>query len=241
MQSSREDGMSTTMTKTAKNTEKLDYPGKEEEQPVMNMIRARIFVAEKGALMVMTDLGPLSCHMAASCLLRPECGDLALVATPGDHQGQAYVLAVLERAEPHAAMHVDLGHGARLEAENGDVEIRAGADLRLNAGADLDASASGMTFTASSVRWLSHVFSVLGSTVETICSLWRETSTDRETSAQTWTQRLGDCHRHVQDLDETQAGVSRTLARDTALLHGRVSYVQAEEFVKVDGQEVHLG
>jgi len=35
--------------------------------------------------------------------------------------------------------------------------------------------------------------------------------------------------------------VSRTLARDTALLHGRVSYVQAEEFVKVDGQEVHLG
>ena len=33
----------------------------------------------------------------------------------------------------------------------------------------------------------------------------------------------------------------RTLARDTALLHGRVTYVQAEEFVKVDGEEVHLG
>lgn len=233
--------MSTTMTNVSARNPAADCPGTEEKEPVMTMTRARIFMAEKGALMVMTDLGPLSCRMAASCLLRPECGDLALVATPEDHQGQAYVLAVLERAEPHAAMHVDLGHGARLEAESGDVEIRAGADLRLSAGAGLDASASSMTFAASSVRWLTHVFSVLSSTVETVCSLWRESSTDRETSAQTWTQRLGDCHRHVQDLDETQAGVSRTLARETALLHGRVSYVQAEEFVKVDGQEVHLG
>lgn len=33
----------------------------------------------------------------------------------------------------------------------------------------------------------------------------------------------------------------RTLARDTAVQHGRVTYVQAEEFVEADGQEVRLG
>jgi hypothetical protein len=213
----------------------------EHMQSAMAVSRGRIQVAAEGLLTVMTESGPLACRAAAGCLVRPESGDLALVVLPNSPKEMAYVLAVLERAQADSPMHIDLGAGARLESEKGCVEIAAGADLRLRAGAQLEASADSISFVSRAMHWLTHTFSLLGRTVEVVCSVWRESSRERETTAQTWTQRLGDCRRHVQDLDETQAGMSRTLARETALLHGRVTYVQAEELVKVDGGEVHLG
>ena len=207
----------------------------------MNLARGRILVAEEGLLAVMTEAGPLACRVAASCLVRPEIGDLALIVLPDNPRAAAYVLAVLERAEADQAMHIDLRAGARLVSERGGVEITAGTDLRLQAGAQLSATGESISFVSGAVRWLTQTFSLVGKTVEVVCSVWRESSRERETTAETWTQRMGDCRRHVQDLDETQAGMSRTLARETALVHGRVTYVQAEEFVKVDGGEVHLG
>ncbi|MFW6105858.1 MAG: DUF3540 domain-containing protein [Desulfovermiculus sp.] len=206
-----------------------------------DLIQARVLVAEDGLLMIVSELGTHACKRAASCLLRPQSGDLALAFLPRVKSENAYILAVLERADPDASLHIDLGPGARLATESGLLELSSGSDMHLRAENTLEATAQGMTFVSSWVRWLSHTFSLLGQTVEAVCAIWRESSKDRETTAETWTQRLGDCHRHVQDLDETQAGTSRTLARETALVHGRVTYLQAEEFVKADGQEVHLG
>jgi hypothetical protein len=191
--------------------------------------------------MAMTGLGAISCKTAASCLVQPEAEDLVLVSLPEQDGDAAYILAVLERSEKKSVMRLHLGSGACITAENGPVEIAAGTDLRLSAGNHMEASAPDMSFVSSSVRWLTQVFSLAGKTVEAVCPVWRESCKERETTAETWVQHLGDCHRHVQDLDETQAGTTRTLAREIALLHGRVTYVQAEEFVKVDGQEVHLG
>ncbi len=218
-----------------------ESPRAEDHEQNAGIIRARVLVAEDGLLMIGSCWGTHTCRRAASCLLRPESGDLALVSLPREANEAAYILAVLERAEPDAPLTVDLNPGAHLAADSGAVRISSGTDLHLHAEENLEASAQGMTFLSKSARWLSHSFSVLGQTVEAVCSLWRESSKERETTAETWTQRLGDCHRHVQDLDETQTGTSRTLARDTALVHGRVTYLQAEEFVKADGQEVHLG
>lgn len=210
-------------------------------QDALRLSRGRILVAEAEALTVMTETGPWAARAAASCLVRPECGDLVLLALPTTKKEHAYVLAVLERAAAQTAMQIDLGAGARLCAPQGPVEIAAGTDLRLSAGGQMEATAQEMTFTSGAVRWLTQAFSLLSKSVAAVCSVWKETSRERETTAQVWTQRLGDSYRHIQDLDETQAGMSRTLARETALLHGRVTYVQAEEFVKVDGGEVHLG
>ncbi len=209
--------------------------------PEMRLIRGRILVAEAELLTVMTESGPLTGRAAASCLVRPECGDLVLLALPLNKKEAAYVLAVLERAAAETAMQIDLGAGARLSADKGAVEIAAGTDLRLSAGGRMEASAQTVTFTSAAVHWLTHTFCLLSKTVEAVCSVWKESSRERETTSEVWTQRLGDSYRHVQDLDETQAGMSRTLARETALVHGRVTYVQAEEFVKIDGGEVHLG
>lgn len=219
----------------------LDDPVQQGHEQPQRLARSRVLMAQQDLLVVMTDLGPVSCRLAASCLVQPETDDQVLVSLPGNNREPAYILAVLERVAPQTAMNINLGAGAHISSENGPVEITAGTDLRLEAKVRLEAAASSMTFTSSAVRWLTQTFSLLGKTVEAVCSVWRESSRDKETTSETWIQRLGDCHRHIQDLDETQAGTSRTLARDTALLHGRVSYVQAEEFVKVDGQEVHLG
>jgi hypothetical protein len=208
----------------------------------------RLLAAGETFAVADTPLGALSCQRAASCLLRPEAGDLALVALPSPGRGAAFILAVLERAEAGSPATLDLASGARLCAAEGGVHIEAAQGISLSTPAQLSASAGGMSFASGemnfatgSVRWLADSFSFVGKLLELVSQRFTETAAERETQAGTWTQRLGDSYRHVEELDETQAGMVRTLARDTALLHGRVTHVQAEEFVKVDGQEVHLG
>lgn len=208
----------------------------------------RLLAAGETFAVADTPLGALSCQRAASCLLRPEAGDLALVALPEPGRGAAFILAVLERAEAGSPATLDLASGARLCAAEGGVHIEAAQGISLSTPAQLSASAGGlsfasdtMSFATGSVRWLAESFSFVGKLLELVSQRFTETAAERETQAGTWTQRLGDSYRHVEELDETQAGMVRTLARDTALLHGRVTHVQAEEFVKVDGQEVHLG
>ena len=208
----------------------------------------RLLAAGETFAVADTPLGALSCQRAASCLLRPEAGDLALVALPDQGRGAAFILAVLERAEAGSPATLDLASGARLCAAAGGVHIEAAQGISLSTPAQLSASAGGlsfasdtMSFATGSVRWLAESFSFVGKLLELVTQRFTETAAERETQAGTWTQRLGDSYRHVEELDETQAGMVRTLARDTALLHGRVTHVQAEEFVKVDGQEVHLG
>lgn len=209
--------------------------------PGMQLVPCRLLAAGEGFAVAETPQGALSCRLAASCLLRPEPGDLALIALPPDGKAAAYVLAVLVRGEPGDPARLDLPSGAVIAAPGGQVQIEASQGISLSTPAELSASAGSMSFASGSVRWLADAFSYVGKALEFITQRFTETATERETQAGAWTQRLGDSFRHVEELDETQAGTVRTLARDTALLHGRVTYVQAEEFVKADGQEVHLG
>jgi hypothetical protein len=209
--------------------------------PGMRMASCRVLAASEGIAVVETPGGARACKLAASCLLRPEPGDLVLAALPEDVRGQAFVLAVLERCEAGAPALLDLPSGAVLNAQTGSVRIEAAEGIALATPGEFSATAGGMTFASESVRWLAQTWSVIGKALEFVAERWSETADERDTQARTWTQRLGDCFRHVEELDETQAGMVRTLARDTALLHGRVTYVQAEEFVKADGEEVHLG
>ncbi len=214
-------------------------------QSGVQLAPCRLLAAGEGFAVAETPQGALSCRLAASCLLRPEPGDLALVALPGDlpHEGKgvAYILAVLEREEAANPARLDLPSGALISAPGGQVQIEAAQGISLSTPAELSASAGSMSFAAGGVRWLADAFSFVGKSLEFITQRFTETTAERDTQAGTWTQRLGDSFRHVEELDETQAGMVRTLAKDTALLHGRVTYVQAEEFVKADGQEVHLG
>jgi hypothetical protein len=207
----------------------------------VQLAHCRLLAAGEGFAVAETPQGALSCRLAASCLLRPEPGDLALVALPPEGKATAYILAVLEREEAANPARLDLPSGAVIAAPGGQVQIEAAQGISLSTPAELSASAGSMSFAAGGVRWLADTFSFVGKSLEFITQRFTETAAERDTQAGTWTQRLGDSFRHVEELDETQAGMVRTLARDTALLHGRVTYVQAEEFVKADGQEVHLG
>lgn len=209
----------------------------------LRLLQGRVIAGGEGLVVVETALGARACRQAASCLLRPEAGDLVLASLPeAENTGvQAYVLAVLERGEADAPAQLDLPSGAVLSAPAGAVRIEAAQGIGLATAGEFSAVATEMTFSAGGVRWLAGAWSLVGKALEFVTKRWTETAEERDTQAGTWTQRLGDSFRHVEELDETQAAMVRTLARETALLHGRVTYVQAEEFVKADGEEVHLG
>lgn len=228
-------------TEVTTSHEDRESTGSSDSPQSMRLAKCRLLAAGEDLAVADTPVGILSCRPAASCLLRPEPGDLALVSLPENAQGQAWVLAVLERGDSEAPAVLDLRSGARISAAEGHLSLEAGDGIALATPAELSATAVEMSFSADKVSWLTRKFSILGKLLELVTRRFTETAEERDTQAASWTQRLGDSFRHVEELDETQAGMVRTLARETALLHGRVTYIQAEEFVKADGQEVHLG
>jgi len=94
------------------------------------------FAADGGFAVVETPFGACSCRLAASCLLRPEPGDLVLAALPEEESAQAFILAVLERAEAASPAMLDLPAGAVVSAVAGSVRIEAGQGISLSTPGD---------------------------------------------------------------------------------------------------------
>ena len=171
------------------------------------MCPCRVLAASEGLAVAETPFGARAFRLAASCLLRPEPGDLVLAALPEAESAQAFILAVLERSEAASPAMLDLPAGAVVSAMAGSVRIEAAQGISLSTPGEFAASAGSMTFASEGVRWLTRTWSVIGKTLEFVAERLTETANERDTQARTWTQRLGDCFRHVEELDETQAGM----------------------------------
>ena len=174
---------------------------------------------------------------AVSCLVRPEPGDEVLLVVPAI--GPLYVLAVLRR-DAHDPLRIgaedrELSLHARAVRITGatSVDLAAGSDLRMTARAvELRGCTAGVFFEKVefvSRRVLSEVerartaFGVLEGVVDRL------------------TQRIGRSYRYVEDLDLTRAGQIDLRAERALNMRGRHTVITAEQLVKVDGEQIHLG
>lgn len=190
-------------------------------------------------LLVASGEALYTCRRAAGCLLLPEPGDLVLASLPtgnGNAKTYAtgYVLAVLERAPSTAESPAQVHLGAH-------VLLQADESLQVEGGQRLGVSAVSTHVTTDRARMRARRVSLVASVVENTLGTIATVAKGVETTCRTLTQRLHERFSFVEDLDETQAGTSRTVVQDTCHLHGRIVHATASEIVKVDGEEVHLG
>jgi hypothetical protein len=179
---------------------------------------------------VSTKRGEVRAEPAAGCLLKPEPGDLVLLSLDG---ADIFILSVLRRALGREDAEMDFP---------GALALRTRGDIRLLADGDLSAAASrSMTFYAETAE--AHfgeatlVSRVARATAKTLAVM----AEAMETVAASLTQRLKNSVRLVEEHEEVQAGSSRLLVENTLTVHAKNALHVAEDVVKIDAGQVHLG
>jgi hypothetical protein len=192
----------------------------------------------QASFVVRTARGDLDARRAVSCVVAPELHDEVLVAEVGD--GRAYVLAVLEREEGARARLVFEGD-VDIEAPRGRVGMKAAGGVAITSGRSVDVTAGELNVSALGgnvvLQKLSYVGSVLRAEVESIKTF----AASCDQVLERFTQHVRRSYRKVEEIDEVKAKEIHYTASDNVFVSGENTVVTAEELVKVDGAQIHIG
>jgi len=198
----------------------------------------RILSVEGKALRVRAAACDYDAKRAVSCLVEPVADDIVLVALVPN--GAAYILAVLEREE---------GAKATLSTE-GDLEIRqrdGRVTIAAQEGIDL-ITARAVTLIGQALEVNATDGNVVVQKLAFVGGLVRAQMDKVKLHAQTFdavldrfSQRVRNAYRTVEETDQLRAERIDYEATSTMSLHAENAVVTAEQLVKVDGEQIHLG
>ena len=206
------------------------------EHDAPRFARAKVLLLEGGRVVVDDEGRRFVAQRAASCLLAPEAGDLVLCDAPAD--GPAFVLAVLQRDATPARLCFP-GHAT----------IETGGHLRIDALTGFSLTTPGeATFTAPVMRATTGEASIVARTLGLVAGAVRTEAGSLRTVAdhvdvvadRLWS-RVQRAYRFVAERDQVRAGSIDHRAEQTVSVRGKNAMMIAEELVKLDGGQVHVG
>ncbi len=196
--------------------------------------------ASDGCFLVEMDGKSRKAHKAFGCLVRPQPGDVVLVASSARGLD---ILSVLERPEEHRDRTLlDLPGNTLIRVpDTSELDIQGGKSLSLRSGARLQQSAPefdlqgqrlGLKF--EQVRSVCRDFLATLNKSRLVCNLY-----DLVTS----TRRLFARHseRHVEGLDATHAANVHVKTDQVMHVQGETLLSTAKKLYRVDGDQIHLG
>lgn len=184
------------------------------------------------------SFGKVDARRAVSCLIEPREGDRVLFG--GNRREGHYILAILARQEgAGAAVCIDgnlelrLPNGRFVVAAQEGVEVVSTKDVSVVSGAVHVNAAEGNV----GVERLTFFGSLVRAEIETVKLL-----ADRVDSVvERLSQRLKRSFRSVEESDQVRASHIDYTAKKTMSLHAGNALVTAEELVKLDGEQIHVG
>ncbi|MBU1361861.1 MAG: DUF3540 domain-containing protein [Gammaproteobacteria bacterium] len=178
--------------------------------------------------------GALRARRAASCLLDPAPGDRVWLV--GDLAQGLYVTAILERAAAAADAappRMSLPPGTLIDAGAGAMTLRADA-LRFEAASQLSVQADSAAIVARKLSgvgreavWSFGHIKVIGELIESFA--------ERVVQFARWSQRT------VEGIDQLRSAHVDYRATHTMQLQAENLVANAENLVKVDGEQIHMG
>lgn len=178
-------------------------------------------------------------RQSASCLLLPEPGDEVLASL--DAHGRCYILAVLERAEPKREQQLALQGDVSLNVRQGSLRLLSEQNMILAAAEECACMAKEFSVTANDAGLQTGRARLLAGALEAQLGALRCVADTVETTARRLTQRLKDLFCMVEDQSDFQAANERHVVSETLTLHSKNAFHVADEIVKVDAEQVHLG
>ena len=198
---------------------------------------ATVTAVEGAEYAVESAAGRRRARRAAGCLLVPAAGDTVLVASS---QRGCWVLTVLER-DASTAARLELDGDVELRVASGRLAVAAREGVDVASGATVSVVAPAVAVHAPEGTLSIERLSLLGGAVEVDVAKVRVAAGAIDQTVDRVTQRVKRVLRFVEDFEELRAGRIDYVARSLLSLHGRGASVTADELVKVDGAQVHIG
>jgi hypothetical protein len=206
------------------------------ERDLVSQEVATVIGRDDRRVRVLVGAGEVLAERATSCLVPPEHGDTVLVAVSDG--GRAWVVAVLARS---AATAIEVEGDLAIRCRSGRLDLGARDGVSLTTAGELAATAASLDIRAVeadvAVSRIGLVGQYLSSELERVKSF-----------AKTWdgvyervSQRVQRSFRRVEEMDQLDAGHIDYQARDLASLRSQSAVITADELVKIDGGQIHLG
>ncbi|MDI1446431.1 DUF3540 domain-containing protein [Polyangium sp. 6x1] len=194
--------------------------------------------AEPGLFIVRTGRGDMRARRATSCLVEPRVDDFVLVA--GAPSGAAWVLAVLEREEGAGASLVCDGD-LEIKVPEGRVRVASKEGIDLVSQKDVSVLADGVRVHAATGSVVMDSLSYLGGLVRSEIGKLRHEGGIVERVVERVSERVKRSFRKVEEVDQVKAERIDYSAKQVMSLRAENAIVTAEELVKMDGEQIHLG
>lgn len=190
-------------------------------------------------VMVATPVGVVRAERAHSCLTTPRPDDEVIVAT--STRSGAWVLAVLTRGNGEDDTVVEVSGDLAIRCRHGRLDLGARQGMSLTSAEDLTATAGALRVRAVdgdvALSRLAFVSRYVMSEVERV----RCVAKTLDSHVGRFTQRVKQSFRIVEEIDRLEAAHVDHCVEGTASLRSKNTVFTAEQLVKLDGGQIHLG
>jgi len=162
-------------------------------------------------------------RQAGSCLLAPAVGDKVLVYAAGE---DAFVLAVLVRAEA---------------SRTPEVAVPGASSLKIAAQDELELSGKTLRFKAGKLAMLTDVLAQSAGAVTLHAKSVVETIAEKFSSTRTLTVKAENRTTTIEKTDTVSAGTRVQKVEGVSLQNSEITLINAKQDVRVDGERISLG
>jgi len=191
-----------------------------------------VAIERDAVVTVRTPLADVPAARAASCLLAPAVGDRVLLAV--EDGGEAFVLAVLAQRDPSAAT-ISVEGDLSLRSTHGKVTVAA------REGIDLVTAAAARVVAAAVEVSARDALSVVSDAVQAEVEWVKVYATTLDSFFERVSQRAKRSYRAVEELDQVKARHLDYAATGNAHVRARNTLLSADELVKLDAEQIHVG
>ena len=189
---------------------------------------------------VHTDTGELDAERAVSCMISPQSGDIVLLTI--DSFGNCYILAILERGEDNnAAQDIVFEGPVNFKVRNGGLRVTTSDDLVLASENKLSMASQEFEIHAGVGSVRIEKFSFFGKLLHSQIEKIKVVADAVDSIFRRSVQRLTSSYRYIEEHEEVQSASTRMLVDGTLTMQTKNTVHTAEEHVKIDAEQIHLG
>jgi hypothetical protein len=188
-------------------------------------------------LVVRTETGTLRAERAVSCLVEPEIDDDVLITGVGS---QCYVLAILERPSG-APVRLSADGDLCVALEHGAFEVDAPGGIHLASKQGVSVAAKQVDISSVAGRFAIGSLTMFGTLLESRLEKLEVVVGGIDAVIERVVERVKRSYRFVEETDQVEAEHVDYAANKTMSLRAENALITAQELVKVDGSQIHVG
>lgn len=193
---------------------------------------------EDDGVMVDCEYGELFARRAVSCLVEPASGDRVLVA--GDPGGDLFVIAVLEQGNA-SATRITVEGDLHLGVPNGRLSIVSAQGVDLVSAGDIALTSSELAVRSDKGHIFFDQLSYVGRKVMAQAGVFKFVGGMFDIIAERISQKVKRSYKVVEEIDQVRSNQIDYRAEKNMSLKGQNALVTADELVKIEGDQIHLG